>query len=41
MLRDIATTVLWCLAVYVCVYDWEEEKEGTKVPGSFVGAQDK
>lgn len=24
MLGDIAGVVLWCLAVYVCAYDWSD-----------------
>lgn len=34
MLTDIVLVVLWCFAVYVCVFDWEDVKNRENFPGS-------
>ena len=31
-LMDIFGVLAWCFAVYVCVFDWEDARDGNKFP---------
>lgn len=36
MLMDVIGVIVWCCAVYVCAYDWEDipdRKTGNAFPG--------
>ena len=34
-LIEIARIVLWCLAVYVCAYDWEDVRDTERFGNRF------